>query len=191
MATGDQSDITQRLYALLPPTWFPSGATPVLGAILQGPAYVLSLIYGLVAFTKQQTRISTATGGWLDLISYDFFARTLLRSTGESDSAFATRIKANLLQPAATRPALIAAITNLTGETPTVIDPWRPGDCGAYGYGGLGYNTVGHYGSVAMVAQCFVVVPDPASSNVTDAEIYQTISNIIPAGVTAWTDITS
>jgi hypothetical protein len=191
MATGDQADITQRLYAVLPPAWFPSGATPVLGAILQGPAYVLSLIYGLVGFTKLQTRISTATGGWLDLISYDFFARALLRLTGETDSAFSARIRANLLRPAATRPSLIVAVTDLTGETPTVIDPWRPGDCGAYGYGGLGYNTIGYYGSLAMVAQCFVMVPDPASSNVSDAEIYQEISSIIPAGVTAWTEITS
>ncbi len=188
MATGDQSDIVQRMHALLPP-WFPAGATAVLDAVLQGPGTVLSMVYGLVAFARAQTRLSTATGGWLDLFSYDFFGRTLLRSAGETDVAYASRIKANLLQPAATRPALVAALVRLTGRTPTVIDPWRPGDCGAYGYGGTGYGTGGYYGSLSMPVQCFVNAYRPLSGSVSDAAIYQVIANTIPAGAAAWTDI--
>jgi hypothetical protein len=190
MATGDQADIVDRLYAVLPP-WFSTGATTVLGAVVQGPAYVFSLCYGLLAFTRDQTRISTATGGWLDLISYDFFARALLRLSGEADSAFASRIKANLLQPAATRPALIATLTRLTGRAPTVVDPWRPGDCGAYGYGGLGYNTIGYYGSVQMIAQSFVSAYRPTDGSVSDTTIYGVIASTIPAGTVAWSELSN
>jgi len=190
MATGDQADVVNRLLALLPP-WFPAGAATVLEAVLQGSAWVLSQVYTLIGFARAQTRISTASAGWLDLISYDFFGRSLLRLTNEADFAFATRIKANLLQPAATRPALITALMRLTGRSPVVIDPWRPGDCGAYGYGGLGYGVAGYYGSLSMPAQTFLVVYRPAGGGVSDAGIYQVIVNTIPAGAIAWSALSN
>ena len=190
MATGDQADVLGRLLAVLPP-WFPAGAAPVLETVLQGPAWLLSQMYGLIGFARAQTRISTASGGWLDLIAYDFFGRTLLRGAGELDPAFAARIKANLLQPAATRPALIAALVRLTGRTPVVVDPWRPGDIGAYGYGGLGYGVAGCYGSLAMPMQSFVVAYRPAGDVIADAAIYGLIANTIPAGATGWSELSN
>ena len=188
MATGDQPDVTNRLLALLPP-WFAAGASSLLGVVLQGPAWVLSQIFSLIQFAHEQTRIASATGGWLDLIGFDFFGRALMRGSGESDAAFRARIEANLLQPAGTRPALFAALERLTGRAPVIIDPWRPGDCGAYGYGGLGYGAAGCYGSLKMPAQTFIIVTRPPAGGMTDQAIYQAVAEIIPAGVIGWSEL--
>jgi hypothetical protein len=184
MATGDQADVTQRLTALLPP-WFAAGASPVLNAVLQAPAYVLSGIYGLLQFATTQSRIATASGGWLDLIAYDFFGRSLARSPGQSDADFLNHIQRELLRPRGTRSALVAAVQDLTGTTSVVIEPWRPSDCGAYGYGGLGYGVAGCYGSLALPTQCFVTAY--RGNGAADADIYATVAETMPAGTTAWT----
>ena len=89
----------------------------------------------------------------------------------------------------ATRPALVAAVVDLTGTTPAVFEPWRPSDCGAYGYGGLGYNLVGGYGSLALPAQCFVGVTRGGGAS--DADIYQVVAETMPSGVTAWTALSN
>ena len=188
MATGDQQDVSNRLIAVLPP-WFPAGAAYVLTVVLQGPAWVGALVYGLIAFAGQQTRIATASGGWLDLIAYDFFARTLIRASGQDDTAFRSHIQRELLRPRATRPALVAAVLDLTATTPVVFEPWRPSDCGAYGYGGLGYNVAGGYGSLALPAQCFVRVT--RGGGAADSDIYQVVAETMPSGVTAWTALSS
>jgi hypothetical protein len=74
--TGDQTDILGRIKALLPFRWFPD-TTPVLDALLSGIAWSLALIYSLIQYAKNQTRIATASDGFLDLISYDFFGINL------------------------------------------------------------------------------------------------------------------
>jgi hypothetical protein len=188
MATGDQADVTQRLTALLPP-WFPAGASPILNAVLQGPAWVLSAVYSLVQYATGQTRIATAIGGWLDLIAYDFFGRALSRSPGQSDADLLNHIQRELLRPRGTRSSLIAALQDLTGQTATVIEPWRPSDCGAYGYGGLGYGVSGCYGSLALPTQCFVTAY--LGNGAADSDIYTLVADTIPAGTTAWTQIST
>lgn len=191
MATGDQQDIVARLLAVLPP-WFPAGATSVLNAVTAGGGWMLSEVYGLIEFARLQTRLSTATGGWIDLIAFDFFGRGLLRNASESDAAFVSRIKANLLQPAATQAAVSAAVVALTGRVPLIIAPWRPADCGAYGYGGLGYGGAGYYGSLAMGAQFFIVAYRPPGVGTSmDAAILSVIASTIPAGVTAWCELSN
>ena len=73
-AIGSQADIFNRLKALIPRSWF--GASPNFDATLQGPAWALSSVYAEIAYAALQTRIKTATDGYLDLISCDFLGST-------------------------------------------------------------------------------------------------------------------
>src|SRR3984957_19084211 len=95
MATGDQNDMLARIKALLPNGWF-RGLTPVLDALLSGYAWSLSFIYQLIQYAQLQTRIATATDGFLDLISFDFFGGSLPRKSQEYDAPFRSRILAQL-----------------------------------------------------------------------------------------------
>lgn len=65
MATGDQADFVRRLKSVLPVQWF-DDSNPILDAVLNGIASALSLVYQLYAYAVLQTRILTATDGWLD-----------------------------------------------------------------------------------------------------------------------------
>src|ERR1700728_2069931 len=140
--TGDQEDFVTRLNNLLPNGWF-SDTAPVLNAVLNGLAYCLALLYSLNAYAKLQTRLSTATDGFLDLAGFDFFGFTLLRRSKESDPSYRTRIFQNLLREKATRKGIIKVLTDLTGQTPIVFEPWRPLDCGAYDTNICGYDVAG------------------------------------------------
>src|SRR5580698_6737974 len=124
MAVGDQSDFVGRLRALLPNGWFADDA-PVLNAVLNGSAYCLALMYSLIAYSKLQTRIATATDGFLDLVSFDYFGAFLMRRLNEMDAAFRVRIFQNLLREKATRHGIIKLLTDLTGQVPVVFEPWR------------------------------------------------------------------
>jgi hypothetical protein len=165
MAVGDQQDMLTRLKALLPNGWFPD-STPVLDALLSGFAWALSLIYSLIQYAKLQTRIATATDGFLDLISFDFFGNNLVRNQQETDAAFRTRILATLLRPKATRPGMIAVLTALTGRAPVIFEPARPLDTGAYGASICGYGAAGGYGSILLRAQAFITVFRPSGSGI-------------------------
>jgi hypothetical protein len=143
MATGDQTDIFNRLKANLVP-WF-GNDTPNLDALLQGAAKTDSTIYSLIADTSLQARIKTATGESLDLISLDFFGGKLPRHPNENDASFRSRILANIVQERATRTAMIRVLTNLTGRAPTVIEGWNAFD-GAYYDQALFYDINGGMG---------------------------------------------
>jgi len=220
MAIGDQNDMAGRLAALLPVSWF-QGAVPVLSVLLAGLGNGLALIYSLTAYAKLQTRIGTASDGWLDLISADFFGTTLPRRTGELDSRYRARILAQLLRERATRKGMIGMLTVLTGRAPLVFEPERPADTGGWG-GGCGYGVAGGWGSVLLPAQVFVTAFRPTGTGVpivagygiptgayatagqaeyaamtmvqgavTDADIYAAVDATKPAGTTAWTAISS
>jgi hypothetical protein len=132
MATGDQQDMLGRLQALLPRGWF-GDAPPILTALLTGFAAIFANVYAVLAYAKLQLRIATATDGWLDIISADFFGSTLPRRTGESDTAFRNRITVNLFRERATRKAVVQVLTTLTGRAPIIVEPRRPLDTGGYG----------------------------------------------------------
>jgi hypothetical protein len=165
MATGDQNDCFNRLKAVLPTGWF-KGPTPILDAVLQGLAWALSFVYGLIAYTRLQTRIATATDIFLDIISLDFFGSALPRRQQEMDGPFRTRILANLLRERATRNGLIKALVLLTGRTPYVFEPARPPDTGAYNQNICGYSVAGGYGSLALPSQAFVIAYRPSGSGI-------------------------
>lgn len=188
MATGDQNDIETRIYGLLPPAWFAS-ETPVLDALIAGLAEGLAWIYGLVAHVQSQCRIRTATDGFLDLISQDYFGGALPRHSGEADAAFRTRILANLLMRKGTRAGIIATLTILTGRAPKVFEPQRPTDTGVYNGGYTGYGAAGGYGSSAMPNQALVVAY--RGNGVADADIHAAIDGAKPAGTTIWTALSN
>jgi hypothetical protein len=162
---GDSDDIRQRIKTLLPEGWF-RGDTPVLDALLSGMAYGLSLVYSLIQYAKAQARIATASDGFLDLVSYDFFGTALPRRQQEMDDPFRARILATLLREKATRNGMIAALVALTGRTPKVFEPGRPADTGAYGASIWGYGVAGGYGSLAHRAQAFITAFRPAGSGI-------------------------
>lgn len=182
--------------------------------------------FKLAAYAKLQGRVSSATDVFLDIAARDYTGTRTVRRLYESDESFRPRLIASLLPSGATRAALYARLFSLTGNPPWIFEPTQPMDTGAYGYGGLGYNHAGGYGSLALPFQAFVSVKRPVSQGVpyfagysgnlshpvyapggygvgllaysniaqafggvTDADINQAISNVQPAGVTAWTKI--
>ena len=157
---GDQNDFVGRLKSLLPNGWFADNA-PVLNAVLNGLAYCLAFIYSLIAYAKLQTRLATATDGFLDLASFDYFGAFLMRRTNETDASLRIRMFQNLLRQKATRAGIIKLLTDLTGQVPVVFEPWRPLDCGAYGTNICGYGVAGGYGSLAVPYQAFITAYDP------------------------------
>jgi hypothetical protein len=147
MATGDSNDMLGRLKALMPRGWF--GDSPaILTALLSGFAAIFESLYSVLAYARLQLRIATASDGWLDLISADFFGAGLPRKTNESDTAFRNRIIVNLFRERATRKAIIQVLTMLTGRAPLIIEPASPADTGGYGIPTSGYGVAGAYGSL-------------------------------------------
>ncbi|SOY56868.1 hypothetical protein [Cupriavidus taiwanensis] len=172
MAIGDQDDVYRRLRGYLPP-WFGDEAdTPIINGLLNGLAYAGAYVYGLLSYARLQTRIKTATDGWLDMIAADFFGDTLLRAANQSDDSFRARIILNLFRERATRLGLIRVLEDLTGRTPIVIEPTRPADTGAYGVPTSGYGYAGAYGSLSMPFQAFVIAFRPAGTGIPNVAGY-------------------
>ena len=220
MAVGDKDDFIARLKSLLPPQWFEDGA-PVLTGMLSGVASVLASLYALNSWAQAHARISTATDLLLDLISRDYFGTWMPRRIGEGDGPFLNRIKKELLRPRGTRAALVQAVTDLTGSTPTVFEPANPSDTGGYSVGGVGYGLAGGWGSLSMPYQFFITLAPPkwggissvdgyggsiggygvgsieyasldyVTGEVSYAEIYARIAAVLPACATAWVLINS
>lgn len=178
MATGDRTDILARLKAVLPP-WFADSA-PLLDGALSGFAAAMALVYELIGFARLQTRIKTATGGWLDLVAFDFFGFRIRRGPGQTDASLRARIVAELFRERATRYGITRVLTELTGRAPIIFEPARPADTGAYGPGpggdgiarGLAYNTLGGYGSLLLPYQAFVTAYRPSGSGIPNVAGY-------------------
>jgi len=106
------------------------------------------------------------------MIAGDFFGMSLPRSLNESDSSYRARIQVQMFRQRATRPALLAMLTQLTGNVPTIIEPARPADCGGYGLPVMGYGAAGRYGSLLCPWQAFVEVYRPRSIGVLNVPGY-------------------
>jgi len=172
MATGDSNDILNRVKMLIPHRWFAWGA-PLRDAILGGLSDSMAWCYSWIIYTKQQSRIATSTGPFLDLISYDFLGRHLFRK-GQTDDQYRARILAVILQERVTRAGMVKAINWLTGGNPKIFEPWNTNDAGAWtGPGPSTYtfkapnfawsNTagspgVGGWGSTDLPEQAFMTV---------------------------------
>lgn len=220
MATGDQENILSRLRAVIVNSWFPD-VSPVVDGVLSGFASVGAWAYSQITYTRLQTRIGTATDGWLDLIAYDFFGRRIRRRIGQSDDNFRRLIKKETLRERVTRPAIKAALEDLTGQPVTIFEPAHPGDTGGYDTGYMAYNEAGRIGSLLLPCQMFIDVIQPIGAGipsaggydsgwggydfapmmlgsladvigeVTDQDIYDTVNTTRAAGVTCWVAIGS
>ena len=164
MATGDTTDVLGRLRAVLP-KWF-GGSSPILDALLTGLATASASIYSLYSYVKLQTRILTASDGWLDMVAADFFGTAIVRKANQTDASFRATIIANLFREKATRNAIVLVLTALTGRAPKVIEPQRPADTGAYSAPNSGYGSAGAYGSMLIPYQAFVQAYRPLTSGI-------------------------
>lgn len=134
MSVGDQQDITSRLQSYLPRGWFGDWSkAPIIGGLLAGIASVFAVTYALIMFFWAQTRLGTSSGGWIDLWASDFLGTTLPRKPNESDASYIQRIQIAVFQKRATRPAMVAVLTQLTGRAPIIFEPNRPLDTGCLG----------------------------------------------------------
>jgi hypothetical protein len=132
MAIGDNTDMWGRLKNLLPVGWFGDN-NPIRDALLWGYANALAWGYTLYLYAKDQTRIKSATDGWLDLIGFDFFGNNLVRYANQTDSSYRNRILINIFRERTTRHAMEQVLYDLTGRWPIIIEPARPADVGSYG----------------------------------------------------------
>lgn len=210
---GSMLNMVARLRALLPVGWF-GDTTPVLDAVLSGFGACFAAIYTLIGFTISQSRIATATGGFLDLVCLDFFGSQLSRRLGEPDAALRGRIDNEMLRSRATRESVASALLELTGNPVSIFEPRRPADCGGYCAGGAGYGVAGGWGNLSLPFQFFVTVPRPSGGGIatvagygtggplvyasagqigqpiSDADIYGAIPPLLPTATTAWCRLT-
>lgn len=181
---GDSTDIVNRVKGLIPNRWF-RWVAPYRDAIIGGLADLAAWNYGWILYARAQTRMATAYGIWLDILAYDFLGRFLVRN-GLADDTFRTIIRATILQERVTRNGMINAMTALTGNAPTIFEPWNTIDTGAYSSPGnsgavqcplFGYG-VGHggYGNMALNDQAFIQIVRGSGSGVPGVGGY---SNII------------
>lgn len=199
-----------RLRRMLPARWWADEA-PILDRLLLGLGSAFSAIHELVAYARQQTRLATATAPWLDLAAQDFLGGRLRRRPQEADDAFRARLLAAMRQPRATREALRGAVLRVAGSEPSIFEPRRPMDTGAWNVGRLGYGTAGGWGCLSLPAQVFVVAERPRgtgcamlagygtggavayagiaqiAAQVPDSEIFAAIADAMPSGTIAWT----
>lgn len=182
---GTSADMVGRLRAVLPATWFPvtapnstASVTPVLDGLLAGLAWGWSYCYVLMSFVVRQARIGTASGNFLDMICTDFFGVSIQRKSSETDEAFRSRIRANLLLPRATREALTSTIVALLNDPPGIFEPRNAADTGGYGSefrsnagGGGGYGTSAMaLGSSTMPFQYLLSVSSEACRTVRESQ---------------------
>lgn len=189
MASGDTADLKRRLQAVLP-AWFGDNP-PVIGGILTGLATTWSWGYDLVAFTKRQTRIATASDGWLDLISWDFLGAILPRYTRETDDKFRARILPEILRERATRKGIAKGLKDMTGVEPIIIELWNPYDVLCYDTPETGGYDVGAvYGSYDYTAQFLVRAYRPQGEGIPYIYGYDTFGGYDSPGYSVLVDPT-
>lgn len=181
-----------RIKSLLP-RWFPD-TSPILDAVLNGWANSLAFAYSLYAYAKQQTRIRTATDGWLDLIAADYFGALLQRKAYYTDASYRTFILASLLRERATRTGMLKMALDITGRNAILIEARRPLDNGAYSEPVAFYSCAGRYGSMSTNPyECFMKIYRPLPGTqwygITDADIYAAIDLVRPNNVTVWVQL--
>lgn len=174
MSTGDSTDIVSRVKALIPNRWF-RYVSLYRDAILGGLADQAAWCYGLIFYARSQSRLASAYGIWLDILAYDFLGRFLVRNNA-ADDTFRVVIRATILQERVTRNGMINAVTALTGNAPTVFEPWNTQDTGAYSSPGnagaiqcnlFGYNVGrGGYGNMQLNNQTFIKIVRGSGSGV-------------------------
>lgn len=157
MATGDSTDILERVKKVIPRRWF-AWIAPIFAAAFGGVSDQFAWGYAWIVYTRQQSRVATSTGIFLDIIAFDFLGRFLGRK-GAADGAFRAQIIATILKERVTRAGMANALGILTGSAPDIFEPWNTLDTGAYGVPGtLAYGQAGGWGSMVLPGQVFIKV---------------------------------
>ncbi len=170
------SSLATRLGSVLPP-WFSDLANdPALTGFLEGLGSMFGSTLELLNYVFNAQRIATAQGNMLDLIAQDFFGTRIGRNQLETDTAFALRIQQEILRSRDTRSAISLAVQQLTGQVPTIIEPFNPGDAGAWNDSYFGYA---FYGSL-QYDPCFLIQVTGIAPSVPPV-----------AGVSGWYDTAS
>ncbi|MFT9298957.1 MAG: hypothetical protein ABF542_12715 [Gluconobacter sp.] len=199
---GSIDDFASRLRSLLPGGWFPpvpqdleDETAPVLVAVLRGFSAILAGLWTLLQECRQQTRLMTMNGPFLDMLAADYFGPDgLARRTSEQDRDYRARIVSSLVAQKSTREAVFNALLSVTGVAPTIFEPLNTADCHALassavpaGGGGYGYGCAGlRYGS-RQGGQFFV---ETALGHAADAHvIYQAIEKTAASGITGWVKV--
>jgi hypothetical protein len=158
---GTSLNFLQKIKATLPAQWF-GEETPILDSVLNSMSAGWVGQFDLLSYTRAQTRIGTAFSTWLDLIAWDYFGYRLKRWLWETDDAFRSRIKIELLRDRCTRLAIYDLLRDLTGRPPIIFEPTVPSDTGGYGSlisseaGAAGYGISGGWGNLSLPFQVFV-----------------------------------
>ena len=193
----DANDFVRRISAMLPKRWF-GDSTPNLNAILASLATPWAWLSGSLEYVALQTRVSTATDDWLDLISYDYFGDRLKRNLNEPDNNFRSRIQVALLGDAVTRSAIFGRLQELLDTPPIIFEPSFPRDTGAYtssseeslySSSGLAYGTVGGWGSLTLPFQAFITVNRAPVSSRGTLTGYSTSNGGYGTGSSSYTDL--
>ncbi|MGA3000247.1 MAG: hypothetical protein ABSE20_00835 [Acetobacteraceae bacterium] len=167
----DQQNILKRIKATLPVGWFGEN-TPILDTVLNSLAAGWVGLLGLLDYVTMQTRIGTATDGWLDLAATDYFGSRLQRRLQETDSSFRQRICMELLRDRCTRAAIYDTLLELTGRPPVIFEPTNPQDTGCYStsvtteIGCVGYGISGGWGNLNSPFQAFVTAYRPVGTGI-------------------------
>ncbi len=188
-----------RLRVMLPKRWF-GEQSPNLTALLTAIATPWVWLYSLLIYVSNQTRLMTATDGFLDLISYDYFGLDLPRKAGESDYVYRGRIQTAFRQEAATRLAVSSGLRDLTGNPPLIFEPANCADTGSYGTlngdaaiagTGMAYGQNGGWGSLSLPYQCFVTAVRPAVTGVGMVAGYGTPNGGYGEGAISYIDLSA
>lgn len=174
---GDGADFAQRLRAVLPARWFPAVAT-ALDGILAGMGTAWAAVFGQLMFVQKQTRLATVSGGFLDMAAADYTAARVVRRAYEGDDQFRARLLP-LFRSKGTRAALIARLTQLTGNVPVVFEPADVTDTGGYGVALV-------YGGVASVLNTtplqYAAGAAVQSADATNLVLDVSLRRVVPAG---------
>lgn len=153
---GTSADLTGRLKRVLPRGWFADQA-PVLGTVLSALSAAWSGLFQLLATTQAQTRIATATGIFLDMVSQDFLGGTLPRRPAEPDDAYRARVQRSVLRTHNTRADVVGAVVTLTNRPPRIVEPARIADTGCWNSAStFAYGAAGAWGTRRLPFQLMV-----------------------------------
>ncbi|MCH4091415.1 hypothetical protein [Acetobacter sp.] len=172
MATGDSEDIFKRIRSTLPQSWFPASsenATPVLDGILTGLAWPWAMLYKLLGYTQNQTRLDTSSGNFIDIAASDYFGNSLPRLENESDSSYIERIKQEFFTKRNTREAF-DSVKASDSSIERIVEPWSSVDCACYGRDTYDSTSL-CYGSRTSPGTVFIMTSGEASFSVVSHEI--------------------
>jgi hypothetical protein len=180
---GDAEDMRQRLRLTLPNDWF-ADISPVLDGLLAGLSVVWAGLYDLLQFVRLQSRIQSATAGFLDIAATDFFGSGLARRAQEADDAFRSRLQRAFRRQRGTRAALID-VASEAGFSVRIFEAAQPADTGVYNTcSGLAWNVSGGWGSLSMPFECLVAAQ--RGPDAVDDALWQGIADAVPAGGVGW-----